>query len=73
MFPNIGIIEAKPNFVCTPFKDNKDAEELGKASKDRPSTKHIAAKYHHFRQAVENEILSITIIDDQDQKQTSSP
>ena len=43
----------------TLFEDNKGAEELAKVPKNRPRTKHIAVKYHHFRQAVKDNILQV--------------
>ena len=42
---------------CTLFEDNKGAEELAKVPESRLRTKHIAVKYHHFREAVRKGIL----------------
>jgi len=41
------------------FEDNKSCEELAKMPKYRPRTKHIAVKFHHFRQAVQEQKLQI--------------
>ena len=51
----------KSNMVikCTLFEDNKGAEELAKVPKNRPRTKHIAVKYHHFREAVKDGTLQV--------------
>ena len=53
------IPEADLLIRCTLFEDNKGAEELAKVSKNRPRTKHIATKYHHFRESVKNGTLLI--------------
>eukprot|EP00957_Ditylum_brightwellii_P149173 11360209-Ditylum_brightwellii.AAC.1 len=62
------ITVAKPDIKCTVFEDNKGAKELVKVHKSRPRTKHIAVKYHHFRQAVKDKIFHITRIDTKDQR-----
>jgi hypothetical protein len=46
-----------PNIHCTIFEDNMGAETLAKAPKMNPRTKHIAIKYHFFREAVRKNIL----------------
>ena len=53
------IPEASLNIRCTLFEDNKGAEELAKVPKTRPRTKHIATKYHHFREHVKNGTLIV--------------
>ena len=53
---------------CTIFEDNKGAEELAKVPKHRPRTKHIAIKYHHFREWVKNGIMTITHISTDEQQ-----
>ena len=40
----------KPVVRCTVFEDNMGALELAIAPKMRPRTRHIAVKYHHFRE-----------------------
>ncbi len=42
----------KPEIACTLFEDNNGALELANAPRYRPRTKHIALKYHHFREHV---------------------
>ena len=41
------------------FKDNKGAEELANGPKNRPITKDIAVKHHHFREVVKLKILLV--------------
>jgi hypothetical protein len=57
----------KPEIHCTVFEDNNGALELAKSPRYRPHTKHIAIKYHHFREHVKNGLVSILPIDTKDQ------
>jgi hypothetical protein len=43
--------------------NNKGAEELAKVPKNRPRTKHIAVKYHHFCTTVQQEFLLVKRVD----------
>ena len=54
-------------FVADLFEDNRGAYELAKAPKMRPRTKHIAIKYHHFREHVSNNTIRIHPIGTKDQ------
>ena len=56
-----------PNIQCTLFEDNSSCEQLAKSPKMNSRTKHIAIKYHHFRQAVVDGILHITRVPTEDQ------
>ena len=49
------------------FEDNNGAIELSKAPKMRPRTKHIAIKYHFFRDFVEQCKINIFKIDTKNQ------
>jgi hypothetical protein len=49
------------------FEDNVGAYELAKAPKMRPRTKHIALKYHHFREHVSKGIIRINLIGTKEQ------
>eukprot|EP00957_Ditylum_brightwellii_P193679 14748931-Ditylum_brightwellii.AAC.1 len=69
--PVMNIDVAEPDIKCTAFEDNKGAKKLAKVHKNRPKTKHIAVKYHHFRQTVKDKILHITRIDTKNKKLTS--
>ena len=51
----------------TIFKDNNGALELTRAPKYRPRTKHIAIKYHHFRDHVKNKMIRIEAIHTKEQ------
>jgi hypothetical protein len=57
----------KPNIHCTLFEDNNGALELAKSPRYRPRTKHIAIKYHHFREHVTLGKVSIKPIDTKQQ------
>ena len=57
----------KPHVKCTLFEDNNGALELAKAPKYRPRTKHIALKYHHFRDHVKRGLVKIFPIDTKEQ------
>ena len=65
--PILNIPEAELVIRCTLFEDNKGAEELANVPKNRPRTKHIAVKYHHFREAVKVKILMVKRVDITDQ------
>ena len=57
-------IESKRLSVnCKVFEDNNGAIELAKAPRVRPRTKHIALKYHHFREHVKQGLIEINQID----------
>ena len=61
------IPQAKLKIRCTLFEDNKGAEELAKVPKNRPRTKHIATKYHHFREHVKSGILLVKRVETTEQ------
>jgi hypothetical protein len=44
---------------CTVFEDNKGCLEIATAPKMRPRTRHIAIKYHHFRDHVTKKKIKI--------------
>jgi len=52
-----------PKFASTVFEDNSSALELAKCSEMRPCTKHIAVKYHFFREHIQNRNINIEPID----------
>jgi len=52
---------------CTLFEDNNGALELASTPRYRPRTKHIAIKYHHFRERVQNGMIAIKPIDTREQ------
>jgi hypothetical protein len=52
---------------CKAFEDNNGALEMATAHKLRPRTKQINVKYHHFRHAVLDGIITIHKISTNDQ------
>ena len=52
----------------TIHEDNRGALELAIEPKFRPRTKHIATKYHHFRNAVAKGRIKILSIDTKEQQ-----
>jgi hypothetical protein len=56
-----------PQVHCKAFEDNSGALEMARTPKMRPSTKHLNIKYHHFREAVEDGLVSIHSIGTKDQ------
>jgi hypothetical protein len=48
-----------PEVHCKAFEDNSGALEMARTSKMRPRTKHLNIKYHHFREAVEQGLVTI--------------
>ncbi len=57
-----------PKVHCKVFEDNSGALEMARTPKMRPRTKHMNLKYHHFREAVDNGLVSIFAIDTLDQQ-----
>ena len=62
---NIGTITSTVRYEL--FEDNKGAETLANALKMNVRTKHIAIKYHHFREVVKRKILQIKRVDTKEQ------
>jgi hypothetical protein len=54
-----------PKVICKVFEDNSGAIELAKVPKMRPRTKHINAKYHHFRKYVAKGMIVVEYISTQ--------
>ena len=52
----------RPIVKCKVFKENNGAIKLAKAPKIHPGTKHIALKYHHFRERVRKNMIKINPI-----------
>ena len=78
MIPLLGLIQelndagftmknAPPKVHCRAFEDNSDALEMARVPKMRPRSKHINIKYHHFRDAVAQELITIHVIGTSDQ------
>jgi len=62
-----GYDEGSNTLFANLYEDNSGAYELAKAPKMRPRTKHIALKYHHFREHVANGTIKIHLIGTKDQ------
>jgi hypothetical protein len=56
-----------PKVHCSLFEDNNGALELARAPRYRPRTKHIAIKYHHFREHVKSGRIKIQPVDTKEQ------
>ena len=61
------ISDKKPIFKCTVYEDNESCIKVAKSPKFTLRTKHIAIKYHHFRQYVTDGTIDIRSIDTKDQ------
>jgi hypothetical protein len=57
----------QPTVHCRVFEDNSGAIELARVPKMRPRTKFINVQYHHFRQYVDRNEISILSISTEDQ------
>jgi hypothetical protein len=62
-----------PRVHCKAVEDNSGALEMAKTPKLRPRTKHLNIKYQHFREAVEDGLVSIHSIRTDEQLRISSP
>ena len=59
----LNIESKRPSVKSKVFEDNNGAIQLSKAPKIRPHMKHIALKYHHFRENVRKGLIEINPID----------
>ena len=58
---------ASPTIHCKFFEDNNGALELAREPRYRPRTKHIAIKYHHFREHIKLGRVTVKPIDTTEQ------
>ena len=56
-----------PIVKCKVFEDNESCIAIAKSGKFSPRTRHIAIKYHHFREYVKKGIIQIHSIDTKEQ------
>jgi hypothetical protein len=56
-----------PKVHCKAFEDNSGALKMARTPKMRPRTKHLNIKYHHFREAVEQGLVTIHAVRTMDQ------
>ena len=47
---------------CKVFEDNSGALEMAKVPKMRPRTKHLNNVYHHFRESVQNNEVTLIAV-----------
>ena len=52
---------------CKAFEDNSGALEMAKVPKMRPRTKHMNNMYHHFRESVQNNEVTLVAVRTDDQ------
>ncbi|EJK58187.1 hypothetical protein THAOC_21711, partial [Thalassiosira oceanica] len=57
-----------PTFHCTVWEDNQSCIAMATTQKFTPRTKHIALKYHHFRNFVESKEIAIQYVRTEDQQ-----
>ena len=57
------VMHTVPRVLCKVFEDNSGALEMARTPKMRPRTKHLNIKYHHFREAVQNGLVTIHSVD----------
>ena len=60
-------VENSPIIHCSVFEDNMGCIDLVKTPRMRPRTKHIALKYHHFREYVKKKTVTVHHIDTKEQ------
>ena len=58
----VELLDGNPKVHCKLFEDNSGAIEMARVPKIRPRTKHINVKYHHFRDYVFRNEISIVYI-----------
>ena len=52
---------------CKAFEDNSGALEMAKVPKMRPHTKHLNNMYHHFRESVQNNEVTLIAVKTENQ------
>ena len=57
------VITTPPIIICKVFEDNQSCIAVAESKKPPARTKHIAIKYHHFRNLVDNKVIKISYID----------
>jgi hypothetical protein len=57
-----------PDFFCKVWEDNQSCISMATSQKFTPRTKHIALKYHHFKQYVESGRIKINYVHTEQQQ-----
>jgi hypothetical protein len=50
----IEVYTSSPDFMCSTWEDNQSCISMTESTKFSPRTKHIALKYHHFKQFLDS-------------------
>ncbi len=58
----------EPKVHCKVFEDNRSCISIACGQKFPPRTKHIAIKYHHFREFVRRKIIQVLPINTKEQR-----
>ena len=58
---------AAPDFMCKVWEDNQSCIAMAESTKFSPRTKHIALKYHHFKQFQDSGRLKVSYINTEEQ------
>lgn len=61
------IMSMPPKVYCRVFEDNQSCIAVAELKKPPTRTKHIAIKYHHFRNLVHKKVIRISCIDTKNQ------
>ncbi len=57
-----------PDFFCKVWEDNQSCISMATSQKFTPQPKHIALKYHHFKQYVESDRIEINYVHTEQQQ-----
>lgn len=63
----IAVYTCSPDFVCSVWEDNQSCISMAESTKFSPRTKHIALKYHHFKQFLDSGRISIRYVNTHEQ------
>ena len=63
----LDIHDPDPVVKCKVFEDNESCIAIANSGKFSPRTRHIAIKYHHFREYVKKGVIKILPIDTKEQ------
>ena len=67
VFLTFDLPHTQPSIRCTVFEDNQSTIAVAQAPSMLPRTKHIALKYHHFREFVLNGTIEIRYVNTTEQ------
>jgi hypothetical protein len=63
----IEVYTSSPDFVCSVWEDNQSCISMAESTKFTPRTKHIALKYHHFKQFLDTGRINIRYVNTHEQ------